>query len=169
VLGDYFAGDLSPERANRVEDHVFNCDACGRAFDRIGAIAQALREQMPVAISRERLDQLSATGMRIRQAPVVAGTPVEVVFARDLDLLVPTLLADLTGVRRLGIELSVPDGPPIVSIDDIPFDRERGEVLIACQRHYMDAFPRLVTFRLFAVSDEGTDPIGEYVINHLVE
>ena len=50
----------------------------------------------------------------------------------------------------------------------VPFDAERGEVLIACQQHYMGVFPPMSWFRLFAVENEDKRSLGEYIVDHVV-
>jgi hypothetical protein len=52
---------------------------------------------------------------------------------------------------RIDLTIADESGEPIVEIPAIPYDRGSGEVLLACQRHYEQAFPPLVHFELTAV------------------
>jgi hypothetical protein len=166
LLTDYFAGDAVD--ADGVEDHVFACDRCAGAFERAGRLAARLRDLVQPVIGRDRLERMIAQGTPIRVTSVSAGERVTVEFARDLALLVHALRADLAGVSRVDMELLAPDGTRLLAMSHVPFDRERGEILIACQKHYMGVFPPRSWFRLFAVADEERRSLGEYVVDHVV-
>ena len=166
LLRDYFAGE--PVDADALEEHVFVCDRCAREFERVGGLPAQLRDLVQPVIGRDRLDRLIARGTPIRVTPVSPGQRVTVEFARDLALLVHALRADLAGVSRVDMELLAPDGTPLLAMSHVPFDAERGEVLIACQQHYMGVFPPLSWFRLFAVGNEDKRSLGEYIVDHVV-
>ena len=58
---------------------------------------------------------------------------------------------------------------PVLAIEGAPWDAERGEVLVACQRHYMMGHARaLMTFRVYAEIAGTRREVGEYVVDHRV-
>lgn len=106
----------------------------------------------------------------MRVTPVPAGARVVVEFSDDLELLVHVLRADLHDVEWLDVSI---ESEGQASGDQrhlpaMPFDATRGEVLVACQRHYVTSTPHMVTtFRLYAVRHDDRRAIGEYVVDHL--
>jgi len=53
-------------------------------------------------------------------------------------------------------------------LEDVPFDRQTGEVLIACQRHYEGMFPAGdPIFSVHAVEAGERRAVGEYVVTHV--
>ncbi|HKY41092.1 MAG TPA: hypothetical protein VJN18_34400 [Polyangiaceae bacterium] len=79
------------------------------------------------------------------------------------------LRADLGGTDRVDFELLSLDGSPLLAFADIPFDRERGEVTMACQTHLRHlGFPSNILVRLTAVDAAGNRALCEYRLDHLV-
>ena len=165
----YFAHDLDVEESNAIEDHVFSCPSCARAYERWGEQATRLRGLVSPVISRERLDSLIAGGEQLRVTPVYPGAPVSIEFSSDLAYLVHSLRADLAGATQVDVELRLPDGTPAAQLMAVPFDPVRGEVLIACQRHFMGRFPPRTLFHVVArFEDTGERLVGNYVVDHVV-
>lgn len=165
----YFAGDLPEEEAAKLEDHVFECDACARVFDREGAMALALRAQIPPVISHDRLVALQRAGLVVKKHVIPPGPTVDVTFSPELSLLVNALAVSADDAERLDLTIADGSGQLIAEIPGVPFDRGSGEVLIACQRHYEEAFPPLVRFELTAVKGNERRSVGAYAVNHLWE
>jgi hypothetical protein len=131
-----WAGELEAGESERVEEHLFGCDACAAASDRLGKLVAGLRQIIPPVISHDHRDRLSASGLRLRHTPVQAGVDAEAHFTSDVDLLVHVLKVDLTGAERVDVDLLDPQGVARLQLAHVPFDARAGEVLIACQRHY---------------------------------
>ena len=167
LLHDYFADELGAAECEALEDHVFSCDECALAFDRAAAFATALRSLIPAVISHKKLESLQRVGQRVRLTPVEPDRAVDVVFAAHLSLLVHALRADLRRAERVDLEVLDAAGRTIVGIEGVPFDRDSGEVLVACQRHYEHAFPEVGWFRLSTVEAGERKPIADYVVNHI--
>jgi len=168
LLHDYFAGEMTGVDAHRLEEHAFECERCGRAFDRCGRLAARLRDLVPPVVGRERLERMLARGTPIRITPVAAGRPVTVEFSDDVTFLIHALRAELAGASRVDLEFLSPDGDMVAGVSYVPFDAERGEVLIACQHHYMDLYPRRSWFRLVAVVEGEKRDVGDYIVDHVV-
>jgi hypothetical protein len=164
-----WAHDLPPEEAHAIEEHLFACEACDAASDRLGRLVGGLRDAIPPVISAAHRDRLAARGVRIRFTPCDVGAPATARFASDVDLLVHGLRADLSRAERVDVEVIGPDGVARVSLEHVPFDRSSGEVLIACQRHYEHVFPPGVDpiFRVHAHEGGARRRVGDYLVHHI--
>jgi hypothetical protein len=164
-----WAGDLPADEAEAAEAHLFSCDVCAQASDRLGRLVAGLREVLPPVISHARRDRLVAAGTRIRETPVEAGVDAEAHFTADVDLLIHVLKADVRDAERVDLELLDPQGISRLQLTNVPFDRDRGEVLIACQRHYQTdaAMPGGdPVFQVHAVRAGVRRPVGNFFVRH---
>jgi hypothetical protein len=168
TLVDYWSRALSDEETAAVDEHLFGCEVCTERSGKIAALVRTLGKLLTVVISRGRLDQLLAAGARVRDTLVEPGERPTAVFSPGIDYLIHHLRAPLDGVRRVDCVVSAPDGRVINDLLHVPFDAERGEVIIACQRHYlaagMDTHCRLTTF-----DDAGASQVREYTVLHVME
>ena len=131
-----WAGDLLAEESDTVEAHLFSCDVCATASDRLARIVAGVRGLIPPVISHAQRDRLLAEGMRLRHTLVDPESSAEAYFAPDVDLLVHVLKGNFSGAERVDVELLDPEGVSRLQLAHVPFDAQAGEVLIACQRHY---------------------------------
>jgi len=168
-LADYWTDDLDPERSRHVEDHLFDCASCADRTARVAELVRALRAIVPPVVSRDRLARLEHDGVRVRTTEVQPGARVTVAFSPDVDLLVHRLKADLTHAFWVDCDVLDANGARLLGLEQVPFDREAGEVLIACQRHYMAEYPPDVCFRVSAVDTDGTLTTREYRVFHDAE
>lgn len=166
TLRRYFAADLDAGEQAELEEHVFACDACAAAFDREGAMASALREQIAPVVSHERLAALARAGLVVKKCVIPPGATVDVVFSSAISLLINALAVDADDAERIDLRITDIEGRALVEVPAVPYDRGSGEVLVACQRHYRDAFPPLGRFELIAVKGGQRTPLGAYLINH---
>lgn len=141
----YWANELGEGEVAAIDEHVFGCDRCASASARLAAIADGVRGMLPPVIGRAELDVLRARGMRIRENDFQPGTRTEVVFERDVELLVHHLRGlQLADAERVDVFVRSEAHGQIHHEPFAPFDRERGEVLIACQRHFSSLPPDVV-------------------------
>lgn len=137
TLVDYWTRDLSEAETEAVETHLFACDACTAEASRVAAVAGVFRGGIPPAISAAQLDELKARGLAIEENYFGPGTRTTVTFSSQLDLMIHHLTGlDLAGAER--VELTVRSESMGVTHHDpfAPFDASRGEILIACQKHF---------------------------------
>jgi hypothetical protein len=158
--------DVPAAEADALEAHLFACDDCAAASEKLGALAAGLREVIPPVISHAHRDRLAAAGHRLRFTPVDAGKGARAVFSKDVDFLVHVLRGDFSRAERVDVEVLTPDGTPRLLFEHVPFDAKAGEVLIACQRHYQHMFPGDPVFRVHAVEDGERRRVGDYVVAH---
>jgi len=89
-------------------------------------------------------------------------------FTPAVDLLVHALHADLSNADRVDVEIASPTGEPRYTLEAVPFDRQKGEVLIACARHYEPMFPAGdPIFSVHAVEAGERRAVGDYVVAHV--
>jgi hypothetical protein len=93
-----------------------------------------------------------------------------VVFRADTDLLVHRLGGlDLTHAANVGITLSVEEtGHVMIAEPSVPFDRDSGEVLLACQAHFA-SFPKNIVAEVRTRDQTGAEQTARYVIPHTFE
>lgn len=168
VLHDYFAGVLAGADESAVEEHVFACDGCAAAFDAAGALADGLRRWTPPVVSHAWLERARARGTPVRLVDLRDGAQTAAEFSRGLTFLVFVLRGDLAGASHVAVEVCTEGGEPMSLFEAVPFDAARGEVLIACQRHYLDEFPRALRFRVLAGTGDERRVVGDFGVDHLL-
>jgi hypothetical protein len=164
----YWAGDLTSTECDAVEEHVMGCASCSAASARVAAIAVAVRAQIPPIVSREVLSQLRDRGLRIVENPVKPGERKQAVFTADIDVLLHRLGGlDLSRATRVGVTVSVEEtGDILFQTDEVPFDRDSGEVLICCQKHF-SAFPPNIKFDVRCRDASGQERVTAYLVPHV--
>jgi hypothetical protein len=167
-----WAGELDDSEAAAVDEHAFACDSCAAVMDRLAKIVSALREKIPFVISHAHRNRLVTAGTRVHVTNVDPTLdPTERKSARftpDVDLLVFALRGDVSKADRVDVEIASPTGDPRYVLEDVPFDRKTGEVLIACQRHFEGMFPAGdPIFSVRAVEAGKGRTVGDYVVTHV--
>jgi hypothetical protein len=74
--------------------------------------------------------------------------------------------SDLSRARRVDVALLDLEGRPLVRYDDVPFDAARGEVLVACQRHFDGVYPRDIVFSVELAEGERREQVNRYTVLH---
>jgi hypothetical protein len=165
ALVAWWAHDLPEPEVARVEEHLFACDSCAAAAEAIGRLAGGLRELIPPVISRAHRERLLGAGKRITFTPCEPNGTARALFAKDLDLLIHELKGDFRAADRVDLDI-LAGGNVMIALEDVPFDRERGTVLIACQRHYRDMPGGDPTFRVHVVEKGARKPPADYLVYH---
>ena len=170
VLVDYWANDLVLEEQDALEEHLLGCAECSRLSERVAAVTESIRGLIPPLISQQTLTQLRARGLRVVENPMLPGERRAVVFPREADILLHRLgglrLKDAARVRfTMRVESS---GEVLNETQDVPFERERGEVLIACQKHFA-TMPADTVAEVRVVDPAGVEHLVMYTILHQFE
>jgi hypothetical protein len=160
----YFAGD-HPNEAS-IEDHLFACEACTREGERVAAVTEAIRAEIPHVLDRARLAGLHARGLRTSDTFVQPDQRIEAEFSPNVDLLIHHLGGvDLTTAERVEVIVRVESDQRVLShIPQVPFDRDAGEILIACQRRFSE-FPPDTEMEV-RVHARGVEKRHRYAIMH---
>jgi hypothetical protein len=169
-LVDYWAGDLDDDEVDRIDEHLMGCAHCTRESASIARLAAAFRGAIPPIVSADEVRQLAARGLAIVTTDFAPDERKEVAFARGVDLMVHRLgglaLADAT---RVSVVVTAGPGDDVIGQDDwVPFDRERGELLVACQRHFAGP-PADVVFEVHVHRADGEVTRTRYVVPHVYE
>lgn len=166
-----WAGELDESGAAAVDEHLIACDSCAAATQRLATLVGALREKVPFVISHAHRERLVAAGARIDVTeldPSPDRTATKSArFAPDVDVLLFALRGDISNADRVDVEIASPTGEPRYLLEDVPFNRKRGEVLVACQRHYEGMFPGDPIFSVHAVEAGKRRVVGDYVVQHV--
>jgi hypothetical protein len=167
-----WAGELDDSEAATVDEHAFACDSCAAVMERLAKIVGALREKIPFVISHAHRDRLATAGTRIHVTelePMPDSTRRKSArFTPDFDLLVFALRGDVEKADRVDVEIASPTGEPRYVLEDVPFDRKTGEVLIACQRHFEGMFPAGdPIFSVHAIEAGKRRAVGDYAVTHV--
>jgi hypothetical protein len=168
VLVRYWAGDVSDEETDAIEEHVFGCAACFEASSRVAALGRAIAEAIPpVAIGRD-IVLAEARGVRQATNDIRPGVATEIWLRAGTDLLVHRLLGDLEDVERISVDIVLPDGSRLLFFGDVPFEPSAGAVLIACQRHFVERFPPDVDIVVRRTHRAGRESVDTYTVLHRI-
>jgi hypothetical protein len=166
ALVSYWARDLDVTESEAVEAHVFGCATCTAMSERIAAVTEKMRSLEPAVISAERLAELRAAGRRIEDNFVSPDEHKRVLFAAQ-DMIVHHLGGlDLAHVERVSVAVrSHGSGTVVTEYPSVPFDAKAGEVLIACQRHFV-VFPPDIAFEVTTFAGGEAKKVSRYVVDH---
>ncbi|HZH43287.1 MAG TPA: hypothetical protein VEY50_04320 [Lysobacter sp.] len=170
TLLDYWFGDTDAAATEAVDAHLMHCDACGAEVDALAALTRAVRGAfaagaLGAVVAADFVARLAARGLRVREYRVPRDGSVFCTVAPDDDVLVSRLEAPLHGVRRLDVVEEAPHGAR--RREDVPFDPERGEVVLAVRLALVRALPEhALRLRLLAVDEDGSREIGHYTFHH---
>jgi hypothetical protein len=162
-LVDYWASDLDPAESQRVEEHLFACAACSAELERVARVVQALRTEIPAVVAASDMQALRARGLVVEENAFKPGTRREVTFRPGVDVLIHRLQGmDLGRAERVHVSVHVESTGEVILEDPFaPFDRERGEVLIACQRHFAGLPPDIAfVVRAHGTAEAGAEPVS---------
>jgi hypothetical protein len=166
-LAEYAAGLLEERESEELEAHLFSCRACALESEKLFALGAAVRRAVPAVLSLERYHELSEEGRVAAVNPISPGEVREVRFPPGDSLLVHRLGgSDLSRARRVDVSLFDLEGRLLGRYDDVPFDAEGGEVLIACQRHFADLYPHDIEFRIESILPERGRVENRYTVLH---
>lgn len=167
VLVEYWAKETPLGELDALELHLMSCAECSASSARVAAITETIRAFIPHVIDGARLADLRAKGLRILENPVRRDERREVYFPPDVDLLIHRLGGlDLRDARAVRLRvLREATGETMVDVGDVPFDRDRGELLVACQQHY-SVFPRDVLFEVSTHRRSGAVELVRYSVPH---
>jgi hypothetical protein len=168
TLLEWWTGELAPAEQREAERHLLSCPQCsGRASTMRQLVVGLVREgAVATVVLPPVVDRLRREGRRIREYRVAAGAGVQCTVGPDDDVVLTRLVAALSGVTRLDVEIQVGDLPP-QRLGDVPFEPAGGELLISFLTEELRAIPAQVQkLRLLAIEPVGERVLGEYTFNH---
>jgi len=171
VLLAWWAGELAEREEEELETHLFECPECERRGRELAAFADGVRRlarkgELTTSLLPEIVGRLEREGRRVREYRVAPGGSVQCSVAPEDDVVLARFAADLGGVARLDLLISVDDGPE-QRHEDLPFDPAANELIFAPSTEWLRGMPAHVQrARLLAVGPEGERLLGEYTFHH---
>jgi putative zinc finger protein len=173
VLADYWLGALSDAEQDKVEEHLFECDACGDHLREVIALGKGIRDvarqgDLLMVVPDEFLNHIREEGLRVREYAPPRGGSVQCTVSAEDDFLIGRLAADLGATGRLDLALCDRDGKEQMRLEDIPFRPDSGSVAFQQPIGYAKAAPsETLIARLVAFDPEGAEQtVGEYTFIH---
>jgi hypothetical protein len=173
VLADYWLALLAEADEQRVEEHLFECDACGDRLREIIQLSEALSElarsgALRVIVADEFIRHAAESGQRIRQYDFAPGQTVACTISADDDLLVARLAADLSGVERVDLSFFDPKGNERHRMVDIPVRADMARVIFHESAVMGKKSPTTsMVARMLSIGQDGSERlIGEYTFHH---
>jgi hypothetical protein len=164
-------GDADEAETTAVEEHVLACSACATKLERLLRIGDAARELVRTGgvafpVTTSLAERLRAEGLVSRSYRLATGAVVPCsVSATDIYALT-TLEADLAGVTRATLIVTLPAGAGKVDMVDVPFDAVRGTVSYVFRSSTIRKVPSgPITLELYA-NDPGERLLGRYFLEH---
>ena len=169
---DYWAGDLSREEEDRIEDHVFTCAICARDLSAAETLARGIatvaREgRLHSVLTDGILNRLAADGVRIRQYTLEGPAVVQCAVWADDDLVVARIRGDYADVEAVTIVTRRASGEEINRLSDVPVRPGQHEILNAFSAAHLRKLPATrvrVTVTGHTGSAERT--IADYTLDH---
>jgi anti-sigma factor RsiW len=96
-----WAGELNEAEAAAVDEHLFGCDACAAATERIAKVVGTLRDKLPFVISHAHRERLEASDTRIAVTDVDPTLGPSARFTPNVDLLVFALRGGVSSADRV--------------------------------------------------------------------
>lgn len=175
-LLDYWLGDSDAASTDAVDEHLMQCDACGRTLDELVALGQGIRDALRAGavggvMGAAFVQRLAGQGLQVREYRLAPGDSANCSVAPGDDLLVSRLLLPQplpAGVQRLDLHVESSLEPGIRhEFHDVPFDPEAGAVLWVNKLAEVRARPaHTARATLLAVDGSGTRELGRYTFDH---
>ena len=161
---------MPPDTEEELTGHLFGCAACTSRAESVERLLNELRGMLPFLLTPERRKRLEAE-LGTEALAIVNVSPGEqatIELGSDKPIGFWVMRADVQGVERLDCEVLTSNGAPIASFEDVPFDAERGELVLCCQLHYQAlGADEEMRVRVSSVGTAGSRPIAEYRLNHI--
>ena len=165
---DFFANELDPETGERLELLLFECPRCAAEAERWGGIVGSAGAAIPPVIAPDMLRSLQRHGEPMTENVMRPGESRGARFPEGGRLLLHRLQGlDLGSADRVDVALRTPSGTPLMRFEDVPFNRDAGEVIVACQRHVGESFPANIVFEIERRTDDRVEVLAEYTVDHL--
>jgi hypothetical protein len=170
TLVDYWLAESGEPDEERIEEHLFQCDDCGRRLAEIAALGAGVRRlarkgAVGLTVTPSFQAAASREGLRTREYRVPPGGSVACTVMPEDDLLVARLEGNFSGVSRLDLVSRLDDGPE-QRMEDVPLGGAH-ELILAQAMPAMRALGRcVVRLRLLDAGPAGERLLGEYTFDH---
>ena len=160
--------ELPTDEAERFEEHYFGCGSCFQRALSIERAKKHLATSVPPLLTQKRHEVLAAR-RRLEAVHVQPGASAVIQLDEQRAVGIWIMHAALEGVTRVDLEARGDNDDVVFAFNDVPFDQERGQVLLACQVHYraLPGGPKLVVklTEPAGVGERGRE-LGRYILDH---
>ena len=135
ALVDYWLDDGDAAAIEAIDEHLMECEPCGRALDDLVALGDGVRAAfrsgaVSAMASDAFLKRVVGRGVHVREYRLPRNGSVNCTVGPDDELLVAHLETPLQGVERLDAVVTLSFEPDVQHrLQDVPFDSQAGEVL----------------------------------------
>jgi hypothetical protein len=170
TIAAYTLDELGEDELRAFEEHYFGCDACLAQAERMHRLVRELEATLPSVLTTARRKRIESVLPRPKSVDVQPGGRATIRLAADEPIAFWVMHAPLADAERVDFEARDDQGTTLFTLKDIPFDRERGEVVLACQVHFR-TLPGVENMRasLVATDAKGSRTVGEYRLDHRFE
>jgi hypothetical protein len=170
VLAAYCANELPETDAATLEDHYFACDLCLGRLERMRALVDRLEAMLPHVLTPDRRRRLEARGEPLAVTHVAPGEHGTITLGRGTELGLWVMQAPLGAAEQVDFELHTQDGAPLLALADVPFDRERQEIVLACQSSYRELSESAeLVARIRMTDSAGAHMVSEYFLDQVFD
>ena len=168
-LDDYVRGQLSEELAEAYEEELFARALVADApeLKLRGDFSATFREMAArgsiyLWLTERDLPRVLASGLRIVRFELDLKNPGVPDLSGEFDMLITRVPIDLSGIRRLDVEVCTPTGELLKRMPDVAFDPADGAVFACCEAELarVSASANAVT-RVWAADEQGRRLVAE--------
>jgi hypothetical protein len=169
TIAAWCLGELDDTNAERFEEHYFSCDSCFERARRMQNLIEQLHASLPPILTADRRRTLEGS-QPVRAVHVAAGARATLHMSATAPLGLWVMQAPLEQVTRVDFEARSREGALMFALSDVPFDGQRGEVVLACQLHYrVLGLDEEMHVRLTGTSPSGRHALADYILDHRFE
>jgi len=171
-LADYWTSDITPDAAEQIETHVFECERCARMLaeaDRLRAGIHTLARSgnIQAFVTDDVLNRLARDGVRVRYYALSPGESVRCAVWSDDDVLVTRLRGNFAGVESIDAEMRLESGEEWAHTTDIPVPEGATELVMALPASLVRSAPKIpMRLTLRASASQNEQALAEYVFDH---
>jgi len=173
ALLDYWLHDSDAAATEAIDEHLMQCEPCGRALDELVALGDGVRAAfrsgaVSAMASDGFLKRVVGRGVQVREYRLPRNGSVNCTVAPEDELLVAHLETPLRGVERLDAVVTLSFEPDVEHrLQDVPFDAQAGEVLWLPKFDLVRNAPaHTAEVTLLSVDAGGARELGRYTFRH---
>jgi hypothetical protein len=157
-------GEVAEADGEAFEEHYIGCERCSARARRMHETVDLVGRGLPIALTPARRSR-AERDPRLVTVRVDPGQHGVMNVGSEHPYGIWVLRAPVAGARRVDLEGRSASGAPIFSVADVPYDEQRGEVVLLCSTHYRGIDSQMHT-RVTATDASGAQTVTEYVLDH---
>lgn len=171
----WLLGELSAEDEMRVEEHLFACESCARAIERLQRLGRDVADllrggRFPVAVTSDLLQWAEREGVCVRSYRMRPGEEVHCTASPRDDFVAVHLAVEAEDAESVDLVADVTlldTGERFSRVtEDVVLDRARGELTYLFPGAVVRGYPRSRWELTARTHDEQSRRLGSYAMNH---